>query len=258
MSLIEKPVLVYEDELVQLWHGDYRNGMELLTAERPSAIITDPPYGETNLGWDRWVDGWLEDASAIADALWCFGSFRMFHDHADEFRAWKYSQDVVWEKHNGSGMLNDRFRRVHEHAVLWYQGEWSKLHHETPVTHDAVKRTMHRSHKPAHLHGETSSAAFNSERGGPRLMRSVIPARNEHHRAVHPTQKPLGIVSPLIEYSTPGGGLVVDLFAGSGTTALAARLAGRRCIAFEAHKPYALAAAQRLSQQNFDLGAVNE
>lgn len=250
------PALLYQDDLVSLFHGDYRDGLTLVD-ERPAAVITDPPYGETNLRWDRWADGWLNDVAALTDALWCFGSFRMFHDHADDFRAWKYSQEIVWEKHNGSGMLNDRFRRVHELAVLWYRGEWSKLHHETPTTNDAIKRTMHRSHKPAHLHGETKAIAFNSERGGPRLMRSVIQARNEHHRAVHPTQKPLGIVAPLVLYSVPRGGLVVDLFAGSGTTALAARMNGRRCIAFEANERYARAAALRLSQQDFDLGEVS-
>lgn len=58
-------------------------------------------------------------------------------------------------------------------------------------------------------------------------------------------------MAPLIEYSVPVGGLVVDLFAGSGTTAVAARNLGRRCIAFEAHEPYAEAAANRLPQQAF-------
>jgi site-specific DNA-methyltransferase (adenine-specific) len=36
----------------------------------------------------------------------------------------KYSQDVVWEKQNGTGFHNDRFRRVHEHAVMFYRGAW--------------------------------------------------------------------------------------------------------------------------------------
>lgn len=248
--------IVYEDELVRLSAGNYRDGLAQLVDEKPDAVVTDPPYGETNLEWDAWPTGWLSDVASVTDALWRFGSFRMFFDHADEFRSWTYSQDVIWEKHNGSGMLNDRFRRVHEHAVLWYQGKWSELRHETPVTHDAVKRTMHRQHKPAHLHGALGASSFDSERGGPRLMRSVIPARSEHHSAIHPTQKPLGIVLPLIEYSVPRGGLVVDLFAGSATTAVAARMSGRRCIAFELDPEMAEKAARRLSQQGFDLEGI--
>lgn len=245
--------IVYEDDLVQLWHGDYHDEFDMLATAGADAIITDPPYGETSLEWDRWVSHWVTDALVIAPALWCFGSFRMFHEHRDEFLPWKFAQDVVWEKHNGSGFHSDRFKRVHELAVLWYQGDWAVLRHDTPTTPDATQRTVRRKARPTHTgHIETSS--YTSHDGGPRLMRSVQYVRSEHGRAVHPTQKPVGIVAPLIEYSVPRGGLVVDLFAGSGTTAVAARQAGRRCIAFEVRDDYATAAAKRLSQQEFEIG----
>lgn len=244
--------VIYEDDLVQLWHGDWRDQFDMLANAGADAIVTDPPYGETSLEWDRWVSHWVTDALVIAPALWCFGSFRMFHEHRDEFLAWKLSQEVVWEKHNGSGFHSDRFKRVHELAVLWYQGDWGNLHHETPTTADAVKRVVRTKRRPVQM-GQIDKAPFVSEDGGPRLMRSVQYVRSEHGRAIHPTQKPEGIVAPLIEYSVPRGGLVVDLFAGSGTTAVVARHLGRRCISFEAREDYALAAAQRLSQQTFDL-----
>jgi site-specific DNA-methyltransferase (adenine-specific) len=244
----------YEDEFVTLYQGDYRDGLDLFADMRADAVITDPPYGETALEWDRWPSGWVDDMASIADVLWCFGSFRMFHDNASEFAAWKFSQDLVWEKHNGSSLAADRFRRVHELAVLWYRGDWSAIHHVVPVTADATARTVRRKAKPAHHQGERGASTFRSEDGGPRMMRSVLKVRSEHGRAVHPTQKPLGIMAPLIEYSVPRGGLVVDPFAGSGTTAIAARQAGRRCIAFEARADYADAAAERLSQQTFDFG----
>jgi site-specific DNA-methyltransferase (adenine-specific) len=248
--------LVYEDDLVQLWHGDYRDNLDVLRGLDVDAIITDPPYGDTNLRWDSWPAGWVADAASISRAMWCYGSFRMFHDHATDFAAWKYSQDVVWAKQNGTGLLTDRFRRIHEHAVFWYQGDWASIHHDPQFTYDARRKVVRKSAKPAHLHGATDAVTYTREEGGPRLMTSLIEARNEHGRGIHPTQKPLAAIMPLVEYSVPRGGLVVDLFAGSATTALAARMTGRRCIAFEAHKPYALAAAQRLSQQSFDLEAA--
>jgi site-specific DNA-methyltransferase (adenine-specific) len=46
----------------------------------------------------------------------------------------------------------------------------------------------------------------------------------------YPTQKPLGIISRIVRASSPPGGLVLDFFAGSGTTGAAAREAGRRFI----------------------------
>ena len=247
--------IVYEDDLVQLWHGDYRDHLDMIGPGSVDAVITDPPYGETSLKWDRWPIGWVDHVATLTSSLWCFGSFRMFHEHASDFEAWKFSQDIIWEKHNGSGFHADRFKRVHESATLWYRGDWEDIHHVTPTTADAVKRATRRKLRPAHT-GQIERGHFTSEDGGPRLMRSVQFVRSEHGRAVHPTQKPLGIVSPLIEYSVPRGGLVVDPFGGSYTTALAARMSGRRCIAFEAIESHALAGVRRFEQMAFDFGEL--
>jgi site-specific DNA-methyltransferase (adenine-specific) len=240
--------VIYEDEFVTLHHADYRDGIDLVDGAH--AVITDPPYGETSLAWDRWPTGWLDDAAKITSALWCFGSFRMFHENADEFRAWKFSQDIVWRKNAGTGFASDRFKRVHEYATLWYRGDWADIHHEAllePSGQPLKGRTINRG--PTEHYGKQGQVGWVDE--GTRLVQSVIDVRNMHGSAVHPTQKPVGIVSPLIEYSVPRGGLVVDLFAGSGTTAVAARQLGRRCIAYEANERYAEAAARRLSQQSF-------
>jgi site-specific DNA-methyltransferase (adenine-specific) len=64
-------------------------------------------------------------------------------------------------------------------------------------------------------------------------VRSVIDVSNEHGKAFHPTQKPLGILAPLIEYSVPRGGIVLDPFLGSGSTGIAAKLLGRHYIGCE-------------------------
>jgi site-specific DNA-methyltransferase (adenine-specific) len=71
---------------------------------------------------------------------------------------------------------------------------------------------------------------------------------NLFHRALHPTEKPLGILAPLIAYSCPPGGAVLDPFAGSGSTLEAARASGRHAIGIEADERYCEVAARRLSQ----------
>lgn len=236
----------YADDAVTLYHGDT---LEVLPALGLAAdcIVTDPPYGETSLEWDRWPVGWPDLVSLAATSMWCFGSMRMFLDRREQFVNWQLSQDVVWEKHNGSGFHADRFRRVHEHALHWYRGSWAEVYRDPQVTNDATRRTVRRKGRPPHL-GEIGNSSYTSIDGGPRLMTSVMFAPSMHHRAIHPTEKPVGVLEPLIRYACPPGGVVLDPFAGSGSTLDAARAAGRRAIGIEAREDYCEAIARRLSQ----------
>lgn len=219
------------------------------------AVVTDPPYNETSLEWDRWPKGWPTLAATVAPVLWCFGSFRMFWETRDEFAGWKLAQDLVWEKHNGSNSRDDRFRRVHEMPVQFYRGEWEKLYKRPVYTHDAVKKQVRRKQRPAQW-GEIGGHHYVSEDGGPRLQTSVIYCRSCHGYAVNETQKPEGIVAPLLEYSVPPGGWVVDLFAGSGTTLVVARQQGKKAIGIEKRESQCAAIVARLAQQTLPLHAA--
>lgn len=214
-------------------------------------ILTDPPYNETSLEWDRWPPGWPARVLRLlktTGSMWVFGSTRMFLERVEEFSGWRFAQDVVWEKHNGSGFHADRFKRVHENALQFYRSDapWDGVYKDPQYTPDAVARSVRRKKgRPAHM-GNIEAAPYFSEDGGPRLMRSVIFCRSEHGRAVHPTQKPLGIVEPLLLYSCPKGGTVLDIFAGSGTTGVAAQRHGRKAILIEGKPEFAEAARIRL------------
>jgi site-specific DNA-methyltransferase (adenine-specific) len=235
----------YEDAHVTLYHGDFREIMPRLP--ECDAIITDPPYGETSLEWDVWPKGWPALMLAHTRQLWCFGSMRMFWHWRDDFADWKLAQDIIWEKHNGSGSAADRFRRVHELALQFYSGDWAAIYKNPVTTPDATKRTLRRKSRPTHW-GDIGAQAYASEDGGPRMMRSVIPVRSCHGHAVNETQKPEGIVRPLLEYSVPAGGLVIDPFAGSGTILAVARQQGKRAIGIELREAQCAEIARRLSQ----------
>lgn len=247
----------WADDTCALYLGDCREILPGLSVTA-DLICTDPPYGETSLKWDQWVDGWLDHAAQASNSMWCFGSMRMFLGWRDQFigRGWKLSQDIVWEKHNGSGFQNDRFKRVHEHALHWYLGEWGAVRHETPrITGGEERRrgSTKRVDQPPHA-GAIGSAQSRYEYDGMRLARSVIYAASTHGHAIAPTQKPVSVLTPLIEYGCPPGGLVLDLFAGSASTLDAARQCGRRAIGIEADEVQIERAAHRLSQGVLDLG----
>lgn len=64
----------------------------------------------------------------------------------------------------------------------------------------------------------------------------------------HPTVKPLDLMRWLVRLVTPPGGLVLDPFAGSGTTGEACLIEGFRCVLVENHEPYLPLIEARLSK----------
>lgn len=72
-------------------------------------------------------------------------------------------------------------------------------------------------------------------------------AKKTDGEKVHPTQKPVEIIQKMIEDSTEPGGVVLDTFMGSGTTAVACLRTGRNFIGFELDEKYYEIAQSRIA-----------
>ena len=68
------------------------------------------------------------------------------------------------------------------------------------------------------------------------------------NRQKHPTQKPEGLIERMILSSSDKGDMVVDPFAGSGTTLRVCQQTGRKCIGIELNKDYVSMIKERLSK----------
>lgn len=243
----------FEDETVRLYLGDMREVLPALVADglQSDCMVADVPYGETSLAWDRWPDGWLDTAATVTRSLWCFGSLRMFLGRSSEFAAagWKLSQDAVMEKSAGAGPSQDRLRRVHETITHWYRGNWRDVYHATPrLPHDGPNEGSRANGAVPYLTGGARTLRTWTD-DGTRYARSVLRAKaNRGGLNIHPNEKPVHVLEVLISYACPPGGLVVDPFAGSGSTLDAARASGRRAVGIEAEERYCEKAARRLSQ----------
>lgn len=246
------------DGRVSVYLGDCREVLPELGVAA-DLILADPPYGQTSLAWDKWPDGWPDAARAALKphgSMWCFGPARMFMERAADFllrpaaARWRFAQDIVWEKHNGSSLHSDRFKRVHDQAVHFYPAgcRWRDVFKAPVFVSGAEKKTSRRQKKPAHFNGVNAST-YRSIAGGPLLMRSVMHVPSCHGYAENETQKPLEVVSPLVSYSCPLGGLVVSPFAGSGTDGVVALRLGMRAVLIEQREDQCEVAARRLSQE---------
>ena len=109
---------------------------------------------------------------------------------------------------------------------------------------------------PAPVRGDSGSAARFYHQF-PVTADCIIchPKANKADRAgsKHPTVKPIALMQYLIRHITPPGGVVLDPFAGSGTTAEAARREGFDCILMEAEPEYI-----EFLRQRFDLPAHDD
>jgi len=90
---------------------------------------------------------------------------------------------------------------------------------------------------------------------------TIVPT-NGRERTGYPTQKPLGILRRVVQASSRPGDLVLDFFAGSGTTGAACRELGRRFLLVDS-SPEALrvmarrfAGASKIEWSNFDPAEV--
>ena len=96
---------------------------------------------------------------------------------------------------------------------------------------DAVNNVLGARERVATAHhGDAGSAA--------RFFYSAKADREDRLGSKHPTVKPVDLMAWLVRLVTPPGGLVLDPFAGSGTTGAAAMREGMRCILIEREAEY--------------------
>ncbi|WP_454859654.1 DNA-methyltransferase [Promicromonospora soli] len=242
----------FADQGVTLYLGDAVEVLPELGSF--DLVVTDPPYGETSLDWDTYPTGWPQLVARHSKSMWSFGSMRMFLDHWADFAWWRLSQDVVWDKGRATSPAVDRFRRVHEHALHFYRGPWHDLYHQAP----RVQQHQRGRRAPATTRhaGPTTHSGYGPStwvETGTRLVESVLYAPKDRTGTINPTEKPVSVLELLIRYACPPGGTVLDVFAGSGSTAVAARHTGRSAVLIEMREEQCETTARRLSQGVLDL-----
>lgn len=89
---------------------------------------------------------------------------------------------------------------------------------------------------------------FSKWNGGGRRNLFTHPTNSPDRDGVHPTEKPVSLMSELVQLFTNEGETVCDPFMGSGTTGVAAVKLGRKFIGIEIEKTYFSIACRRISE----------
>jgi site-specific DNA-methyltransferase (adenine-specific) len=233
---------------VVLHRADCFDFLQAAPAHSYAAVVTDPPYGSTDCRWDRpfdLVQWWqlVEAATAPAGVVASFAAqpFATNLIHANR-RAFRY--ELVWRKNRPVGFLNANRQplRDHELILIFCRQPGRSIYHpqKTPgkpyhVKNNTGKASVYRHHRRR----ETINH-------GDRHPRSVLAIDEPERGRWHPTQKPVALCEFLVRSYTGPGDIVLDPFAGSGSTALACLAAGRRFVGCERDPENFARAVERL------------
>ena len=225
-----KPELTVSDRNPsRIIHGDCANELRKLPDVCADMILTDPPY------LVRYKSRSGQTVANDDNTRWMYPAF------SELYRVLKPDSYCVsfygWSK-------ADRFLSVWRECGFYPVGHfvWVKRY-ASCVRHNKMM------HEQAYLLAKGSPPPPKNPPA------DIIPWKYTGNR-LHPTQKPVCSLTPLIEaYSKPGG-LILDPFAGSGSTGVAALLSRRRCLLIEKEANHYKTACTRLERLPYHITAV--
>jgi DNA modification methylase len=165
---------------------------------------------------------------------------------------WHLRDCVIWDKKNRclGGNWTDRTINCHEYIFLLtqqkrYYFDWEAIKEKgsVPAGTRGGKGSESR-YSRSEINSRPPSYKVYS---GYRRKRSVWGVQPQRGKGHHASTYPVELIKPLVLSSTPPGGTVLDPFAGTGTTGIAARDTGRHYILFEINPEYAEVAKCRLN-----------
>jgi site-specific DNA-methyltransferase (adenine-specific) len=148
---------------------------------------------------------------------------------------------VTWYKPNASPNLACRFFTHSTEILLWASPQRSR-----PLAHHFNYQAMKVQNGGKQMR-DLWEICEQPRPGGDQVVWGIpTPGPREKSHGRHPTQKPLALLERVLAASSTEGDLVLDPFAGSGTTGVAALRAGCRFLGIEREADYVELAARRL------------
>lgn len=244
-----------------LFNQDFLLGVHQIKNKSIDLVVADPPYclgKDYGNGSDkkspkeflRWMQEWIK---ALIPKLKDSGSIYLF-------TTWRFSpeiftfvkrhllmvNEIIWDRRVPSmGGSTRRFSSVHD-TIGFFAKSKNYYFNLDPVRIPYDLETKKARTRSIFIGKKWLEMGYN-----PKDLWSVSRLHRIHReRENHPTQKPLEIIERMIKSSSPEGGLVLDPFAGSGTTVEACLKNGRECLAFEINPDYCQMIKERMHRRS--------
>jgi site-specific DNA-methyltransferase (adenine-specific) len=228
-------------ELNRIYQMDCTEGMKLIPDQSVDLLLTDPPYnvsqksnfhtmGRKGVDFGEWdkefnQQDWLEIA---CNKVKKGGSAIIFNDYKNigemkevlENNGFIIKEMLIWKKSNPMPRNRDRLYVTSIEVALWaVKGKGWTFNRQRDTYENAIFET------------------------------SIV----NHKKRIHPTQKPIEVISELVKIHSNENDIILDCFMGSATTAVAAELHNRKWIGFELEMDYIELANKRLDSIDLEI-----
>lgn len=266
--------------------GNALDWLPVLPESSVDLFFTSPPYADarsySRIHPDRYVEWFLPSAEAMLAATKPSGSFVLNiknrvaksgqlrgqrHPFVYELVlalqriGWRWVETYIWSKPNAvPGRFGPRTKDAFEYVYHFARGarpyfdlDAVRVPYKTSES-EIVRRRLDRNGRRETAAGYGRDRAQTYEKGGadPGNVLSVPQAYNQHYGVDHTAPMPEGLAAFFVKAACPEGGVVLDPFAGSGTTQVVAKRLGRQAGGLDIHESYVEVARERLARDEAD------
>lgn len=265
-------------------YGDALDLLPHLPQGSIDLFFTSPPYADarsySRIHPDNYVEWFLPFAKAMFNATSDSGSLILNiknrvakqgplkgqrHPFVYELvlalqrMGWRWIETYIWAKSNAvPGKFGPRAKDSFEYVYHFARGAKPYFDLDAVRVPYKADSTEIARRKLDRLGRRNTKAGFGRDRtktylrGGadPGNVVTIPQTYNQYRGVAHTAAMPEGLAEFFIKISSPVGGIVIDPFAGGGTTIVVARRLGRKAAGFEIHEQFVNEARRRIAENS--------
>ena len=253
----------------QVYHGDALELINQIPDNSIDLIVCDGPYGVTNKEWDRIPNIQEYNLNLIkifsrvlapGGALYLFGKPDCI-DFIDYRPYLNLNSKIVW--YQPSRLAQGKYNYTNNYDIIAYFTKGKpKTFNLDDIRVPQLVELEHRlrcENVPSVKAGKYAKTKYNPKGKNPgdvwgdikqlTYKSKELVRLNDSQSSLHTIQKPKKLIERIVLASSNPGDLVLDPFAGTGTTLIVCKELGRRFIGFEINEEYYSIIRNRLEQQ---------
>ena len=221
-ELLKQKISEWQLNFNKIIQGDCRTDLSKIPEHTINLIYADPPYYRTTEEWDQFKDlneyleftkQWIEKCIPLLK-----DKYHFFINFSSEYFA-----DLE--------MICRELKLPIQSRIIWIHRNMSEgkvVDNQFGRIYDPI---LHIGNKPLNMPIEWGSERFD-------VWEYAMPQSNFEDKKIHKTQKPIALLKQIIQLASDNDSLILDPFAGSGTTGMACRELNRDFILIEKNPEY--------------------